>query len=225
MRPTCARALFAAENPDGTVVIAGSFDLNETNPVSHFAHPYVARLTSRGKLDTTFGGDGTVEIQDQGSVMIEGFAVLADGKVVLSFNGTASSALMRLNADGSTDTTFGDSGVASVGGASSGIIAQADGRVVVSTPSQLFRYDAAGVLDSSFADNNVPNDNQLVGIGSDGSILTYTISHKQATDVFGYTIRPARDGASRRRRACSRRGIFRLRQPGRIDSPSSGAPN
>jgi uncharacterized delta-60 repeat protein len=185
-------ALFASETSDGKVLIAGSFDLHELNPASTFSHPFVARFTSTGQLDTTFDTDGTAEISDQGNVAIKGFAVLSSGKVIVSFNGTSTSSLERLNDDGSTDTAFGSSGIAAVSGASQGILAQSDGKILVTEPSALVRYSASGNLDSSFTDGNAPDADPLGGIGSDGSIFTVSVAHKQATDPFGYTIRPIR---------------------------------
>lgn len=78
-------------------------------------HMTVARLTHAGELDTTYGNNGMVSIQMGTSSMINGIAVQRDGKLVLagvSEDPTTKQdfVVIRLNTDGSTDSSFGSMG-------------------------------------------------------------------------------------------------------------------
>ncbi|MHC2283072.1 putative delta-60 repeat protein [Bradyrhizobium diazoefficiens] len=93
--------------PDGKILVAGQSS-NGSN--TDFA---LVRYNSDGSLDTTFGIGGTVTTQI-GAGADEAFSVKlqSDGKILLSgFSNNGSNAdfaLVRYNADGSLDTTFGD---------------------------------------------------------------------------------------------------------------------
>ncbi len=75
--------------------------------------------TSAGCLDTAFGNGGKVNIPlgNSGGVVIRGGVLLSDGKIVaLVSNASLSrSQLVKVNADGSLDTTFGSGGIVDVG--------------------------------------------------------------------------------------------------------------
>jgi uncharacterized delta-60 repeat protein len=102
---------------DGKIVVAGtttSVDAGSTNIV-------VARLTTSGGLDATFGAgnsdgtpDGFVNISlGDGDDEAQALGVQSNGKIVVVGNsnsvgdGSSNIALARLNADGSLDTSFG----------------------------------------------------------------------------------------------------------------------
>ena len=109
------RGFQLALQSDGKILLAGSsFGGNST---SHFA---LARFTTSGQLDSTFGAGGKVSTDVPGD--FEGarsLAIQPDGKIVLA--GSVSNtgvyppvynfALARYNTNGSIDTTFGSSGV------------------------------------------------------------------------------------------------------------------
>jgi uncharacterized delta-60 repeat protein len=100
----------------------------------------VARYTAAGQPDPTFGTDGlenlTVGTFDNGYAV----AVQADGKILVAGASSATSSttlgsprftVVRLNTDGSTDTTFGTNGIVFVNlGASTG-----EARSIIVTPS------------------------------------------------------------------------------------------
>jgi uncharacterized delta-60 repeat protein len=145
---------------DGKLVVAG----NSGGDIA------LASNNADGSLDTSFDGVGTV-VTDFGTAddFAYGVAIQADGKIVaVGSTGTMNFlprdfALARYNADGSLDLTFGVGGKVDTDfGALEGavdIAIQADGKLVVvgtgtsSSTSQYFelaRYNANGVLDSSF---------------------------------------------------------------------------
>jgi uncharacterized delta-60 repeat protein len=144
---------------DGKVVAAGA--------VSSFLNKHyiqdmaVVRYNLDGSLDTSFGGTGEVTTSFGGGFSgADDVKVQPDGKVVAAGwtgGGSSNFALVRYNADGTLDTSFGKGkGVVSTGinGYSEFGVAmalQADGKiVVVGASGDLVRYNADGSLDASF---------------------------------------------------------------------------
>ncbi|MBF9237045.1 T9SS type A sorting domain-containing protein [Hymenobacter sp. BT683] len=122
--------IFAAlKQPDGKVLISGSFQL-----MNGQASPRVARLNADGSPDLTFraqAGSGP-------NGNITALALQPDGKILLgaehyltSYNGAPAQSLLRLNANGSLDTSFGSGGTGWLNGAISSIAVQADGHILV----------------------------------------------------------------------------------------------
>jgi uncharacterized delta-60 repeat protein len=155
----------AVQAVDGKIVAAGV-----TNENGH--HVAVVRYTASGALDTSFGTGGKVDINAAATVSgsSEGRALVLqpDGKLLIAgyaFGpGNSDLLVMRLNADGSPDTSFGTGGITRTPVGSSEDIANAmvrqpDGRIVVAGSTYaadghhdfaLARYTTAGVLDPSF---------------------------------------------------------------------------
>ncbi len=151
-----------AVQPDGKIVVSGS---GSNGSGTNFA---LVRYNADGSLDSTFGTGGKVTTPI-GTSSATGYsvAVQPDGKIVVSGSGSNGSgtnfALVRYNADGSLDSTFGTGGkVTTPIGTSSAtgysVAVQPDGKIVVSGTSSdgahddfaLVRYDADGSLDSTF---------------------------------------------------------------------------
>jgi uncharacterized delta-60 repeat protein len=104
------RGFALALAPDGKIVVAGF----AWNAVRNRSMAAVARLTSDGVLDTTFDGDGRVVTEWPMRQQDPVTAVVAqpDGKIVLGSGYTGPDfALMRLNQNGSVDSSFGSQGV------------------------------------------------------------------------------------------------------------------
>jgi uncharacterized delta-60 repeat protein len=158
-------AFAVAIQADGKIVVAGSRKANQTD--FQFA---VSRYDANGSHDASFGGDGTVisQLQDFSRGEAYEIALQPDGKILVKgivFNLSRSvSVIIRYNADGSLDNTFGSGGVVyePYTGASqfSGDIAvQLDGRIV--TAHQLddrfavTRYKSNGALDTQFSGGTV----------------------------------------------------------------------
>jgi uncharacterized delta-60 repeat protein len=145
------------EQSDGKIVVAGSSFQSSNWEFS------VVRLQADGSLDTTFGTGGKV-ITGVGASADYCYAIAQqeDGKLVLAGNALASIecvAVVRLNADGSLDTTFGTGGklilpVGSIAAQANGVAVQPDGKIVV----------------VGFAWNSTNRDFLLVRLNSDGSL-------------------------------------------------------
>ena len=129
-----------------------------------------------GTLDPTFDLDGvaTAAIGPTGTEDVAyAVAIQPDGKVVVAGRSGGDFAVVRFNADGSLDTTFGSnghvttsvsSGTASPPWASEarGVVIQPDGKIVVagssggsSTDFGVVRYNADGSLDTTFSGDGI----------------------------------------------------------------------
>ena len=147
---------------DGKILVAG-YAHNGMN--NDFA---IVRFNTDGSLDTTFDSDGIRLIDIAGGDdSAQGIAVQSDGKIVVggvaAVVGNNDFAAIRLNADGSLDTTFDTDGkVTTAIGAGAdearGLAIQPDGRIVLAGYSHngtnedvaLVRYNTDGSLDTGF---------------------------------------------------------------------------
>ena len=147
-----------------------------------------------GDLDSTFGQNGRTTLTIPGTSTSESgsaVAIQADGKAVVAGSANNNIAIMRLNTDGSLDTTFGFGGkVASSAGYEGDAVAiQADGKIVVGGIAtvgnegrfMIARYLANGDIDQSFGtlgsttisfgNPNATSFLHAVAIQSDGKII------------------------------------------------------
>ena len=177
--------------PDGKIVVAGYADVSG---VDRFA---LVRYNSDGILDTSFNSNGKVTTAvGTGTCKGQGVALQGDGKIVVvgySFNagGQSCFTVLRYGADGSLDTSFGDSGkvttaVAKQSDAES-VAMQSDGKIVVAGNSFIdggnndfgvVRYNANGTLDTTFngtgkatADFGAHDLGHSVAVHEDGRIV------------------------------------------------------
>ena len=171
-----ARTDFAAQKdgvaalvlqPDGKLVAAGS-TLNPTIPPPlGFDYDFaLARYNTNGTLDPSFGTGGTVTTDFTGSedeataLVLQPDAKLVAAGFAVTTSGFFDFALVRYNADGTLDTSFGTGGMATTdfaGGFDVGnaLVLQSDGKLVVAGSSPagtsndfaLVRYDADGARD------------------------------------------------------------------------------
>ena len=180
-----------AAQRDGKIVVAG---YAEVGGVDQFA---LVRYNSDGSLDTTLNGSGKVTTAvGTGTCKAQGVALQDDGKIVVvgySFNAGDQSCftVLRYNADGILDTSFGDSGkvtttVAKYTSAES-VAMQSDGKIVVAGNSfidrnnsdfAVVRYNTNGTLDPSFnqtgratADFGARDSGRSVAVDRDGRIF------------------------------------------------------
>ena len=137
----------------------------------------VVRYRANGVLDTTFGGGGIVKyISGSGNAAAEGVAVQPDKKIVVS--GSAPPlvkpnamailpTVVRYNANGTVDTTFGRNGFVQVrclanskiGGDSYAIAVQSDLKIAAlahwAGHIGVFRLTANGTLDASLSSSSL----------------------------------------------------------------------
>jgi uncharacterized delta-60 repeat protein len=138
---TCRmKASAIALQPDGRVVIAADVDY-DTSPQPGI--PSLNRLTlmrrlANGGPDPSFGTNGVAQpFPTPGQFSYAGpIALQSDGKVLAGMELAYMPReyyVLRLNADGTIDTGFGDNGLAAVGGPVQGVATQSDGAVVFAT--------------------------------------------------------------------------------------------
>jgi uncharacterized delta-60 repeat protein len=168
--------------PDGKIAAAGVAD----------GQVVYALINPDGTLDTSFGGgDGVVHTPAPDFAIAWTFAASPGGKLVIggsvaSPDGQGSNwGVLRLNADGSLDSTFGAGGLATLdapGGANDvvgDLAVDHAGRVTavshVHGAYTLARFDADGTLDASFGSAGVVTGGSLaatsIRLTSDGAIL------------------------------------------------------
>jgi uncharacterized delta-60 repeat protein len=116
----------------------------------------VARLTSTGALDTTFGPNGAVVVESASQIGdVEQIRLDASGNIYVGARGAR---VFRLTPNGALDTTFGTDGIASTGlsGSAGSLELDSAGRIYVSGIRQfkaaVARLDSSGTLDPSFGD-------------------------------------------------------------------------
>lgn len=152
--------------PDGKIVLVGhcsdSEDISQPNP----PQVLVARLTTDGSLDPSFGAGGVVAVQVGLGASPQSYAdslvLQSDGKIVVG--GWATDALnnlvfmvARLNADGSFDSAFGTGGTvteSSLPGVSA-LALESAGKIVGAGNGFVARLNPDGSFDTSFASDGV----------------------------------------------------------------------
>lgn len=117
---------------DGKILLAGSIRYNQTGPLAFAA----VRLLPSGALDPAFGSGGIAEVPIGNEAIANAVAIQPDGKIVLG--GTAllvhnQFAAVRLNSDGSLDTSFGNGGITTLppNGGAWGMVLQPNGDIVL----------------------------------------------------------------------------------------------
>lgn len=138
-----------AVQPDGKVIVCGSFTNFIATPV-----PHIARINTNGTLDTSFDpGTGpndqvyTVALQPDGKIVI--------GGAFTSYNGVTRNRIARLNSDGSLDPTFSSD----LNNWVTSVEFQPDGKILTTgffttcngiTRNRIARLTTSGLLDFTF---------------------------------------------------------------------------
>lgn len=149
--------------PDDRLVVAGYTEDASGKDIA------LVRYMPNGNRDNSFGSGGIVTTKiGSGDDVANALAIQSDGKIVIagnSNNGVKTDfALVRYNADGSLDTSFGTGGkvITAIGTyreSANSVAIQPDGKIVVGGSTFLFvglsyfavvRYNPDGSLDSTF---------------------------------------------------------------------------
>ncbi|SEM14231.1 delta-60 repeat domain-containing protein/Por secretion system C-terminal sorting domain-containing protein [Chryseobacterium taichungense] len=164
-----------ATQPDGKIIAVGAATVGSSNNNTFYA----VRFNANGAIDTTFGSNGYFNL-DMSGLGYNNFArtveLQPDGKIILGgavaqyINGdNYYFGVLRLNGNGTVDTTFGNQGksIFSMSSSSStinqikDIALQADGKIIVagtyynspSTDFAVARLNTDGSLDSDFSND------------------------------------------------------------------------
>jgi uncharacterized delta-60 repeat protein len=164
--------------PDGKILLAGNFRL-----VNRVVRSAIARLNADGSLDTTFNPPDLGRPGDAPPV-INAFALQSNGKIIAggvftTANGEWRYYIMRLNADGSLDTTFPNQFEYLPNPEIFSIYVYPDDRFLVGgrfnaplpgVSNNIRRFNADGSPDSSFNYNGDPVFNNFT-VQPDGKVL------------------------------------------------------
>jgi uncharacterized delta-60 repeat protein len=180
---TASYALAVAVQPDLKVVAVGHAAVVQKHRIVNELS--LVRYNNDGTLDGSFGSGGIAMLPaNEWYLAYEASALQADGKIVVAIDASGTSftdtnwEILRFNANGSLDTTFGGSGTGKVITAFPGgyaipeaiAIQPTDGKIVVVGSANgalgVARYTTGGTLDTSF--------------GSGGEVIT-PISPSAAT--------------------------------------------
>ncbi|HEX3148672.1 MAG TPA: Ig-like domain-containing protein [Gemmataceae bacterium] len=182
--------------PDGKIIVAGYGSSSSTQS----GEMVIVRLRTNGTLDgSTFGVGGVVRLTFGSGVFTNllDAAIQPDGKIVLSGNIGSSFAVVRLNADGTLDTTFDGDGWTTTalssasGNFAYGVAVAPNGKIVAAgvtgqgsaSTSRLavVRYNTDGSRDTSFGSGGVRETDVLgtsyseqatdVAVQSDGKVV------------------------------------------------------
>jgi uncharacterized delta-60 repeat protein len=180
--------------PNGAIVVSGKPQGSQAG----FDHTDVARYNANGTLDTSFGSGGKLTLA--GVDVGQGLARQPDGRFVLVGTTTVGTfptssarfALMRLNADGSPDASFGTAGTVNTAftfnAGALAVALQGDGKIVAAGSTVLevqpnfvvARYNGDGSLDTTLGNGtgNLSIDffgfsdgAQSVAVQADGKIV------------------------------------------------------
>lgn len=163
---------------DGKILVGGSFESYEGN-----LGRGLVRLNADGSRDTSFNsGSGFINNDSQGKIY--SISVQSDGKILVGgnfneYNGSPENKIIRLNADGSIDTSFNTgSGFNNI---VRSISTQNDGKILVGgyfteynglTENNIIRLDADGSKDATFNTGVGFNDTvNTISVQNDGKIL------------------------------------------------------
>ncbi|MFV8388797.1 T9SS sorting signal type C domain-containing protein [Flavobacterium sp. LB1P71] len=136
---------------DGSIIVVGSFTKYNGVNANH-----IARVLPNGNLDTSFvTGSGTSGSAEELQIQIDGKIIVAGS--FISFNGTTCNRIIRLNTNGSIDTTFGIG--TSFNGDIGALLLQSDGKILVggdftifngTLANKIIRLNTNGSIDGSF---------------------------------------------------------------------------
>lgn len=165
---------------DNKIIMGGNFTTYNGTPINS-----IARLNTNMSLDTTFqvgtGANNVVyccEIQTDGKIVI--------GGEFTNYNGNLRNGLVRLNTNGSIDTSFTiGTGINNPGQGLNSIKAmavQSDGKIIIgglftsyngTARINLARLNANGTLDNTFVSNFISDGNtvECIEIQNDGKII------------------------------------------------------
>jgi uncharacterized delta-60 repeat protein len=159
---------------DGKIVVAGGTTVSSNGSTEGA----LARYTTTGGLDTTFGTGGLVlqTLVDGG--VFSGLAIQSDGKILtVAPDNDFKLAVFRYNPNGTPDTTFGTDGIAAVTISlvfTTGPLALLpDGRILATANNTLVRLLSSGQLDTSFGTGGLASivNSGALGVLPGGKIL------------------------------------------------------
>lgn len=141
---------------DGKIVLSGS----ELKAGGENAFKLL-RINANGSLDSGFGSVGVFTLQYVDMSRGQSIRLQTDSKIIVAGMGNAKGKIIRVNTNGTLDTTFGSSGYYTLLTAYmlAGVSIQTDGKIVsvVNESSTVLRLNADGTIDTSFGSSGYLN--------------------------------------------------------------------
>jgi uncharacterized delta-60 repeat protein len=173
--------------PDGKLVVLGNFvTYNGTSTIR------VALLNQDGTLDMTFknnSGTGLVSGFNDGNA---GLVVQPDNKIIIgttnvtSYNGTSTSQIIRLNADGTLDKTFTDHiGLGLSSGQVVNLALTSDGSLIIGGTVQKFNNISLSAFGVTLLKTKTPDAPAVAAV--DGHVYSSTLNIATSTVLFSGT--------------------------------------
>jgi uncharacterized delta-60 repeat protein len=196
-----------AIQPDGKILLGGDF-----GTFNGVALTRMARLNANGTLDTAFN----TNLGSTGNTTPNSMVVQVDGKIMVGgwfggWTGTPADRIMRLNANGTLDSSFMSNAGTGANNIVRTVAIQPDGKILIGgdfttfngvTVNRIVRLNANGTLDSSFMSNagtGANNTVNAIAIQPDGKILVggifTTFNGVAANRIVGLSADGTRDTA------------------------------
>jgi uncharacterized delta-60 repeat protein len=187
---------------DGKILLGGDFTTWNGTAVG-----YIVRLNSNGTRDTTF----TTNNGTGANSSIRSMTIQSDGKILLggdftTWNGTTVGRIVRLNSDGTRDTSFTTSTGTGANNTIRSIAVQSDGKILLggdfttwngTTVGRIVRLGSTGTRDTSFTTSVGTGANNIimsVAVQSDGKILAGGYFTSWSSTTVGRIVRLNSDG-------------------------------
>ena len=191
-----------AQQSDGKLIIVGSFTEWNGSTVGR-----IVRLNTDGTIDTTFSTNiGTGATQDISRVNLQTTGKLVVTGSFTSWSGSTVGRIVRLNTDGTIDTTFSTNAGTGFNSFTYGSVVQSDDKIVVvgnfasyngTTANRVLRLNADGTLDTTFSTNigaGPGSQATRVALQSNGQILVAQGFTTWAGTTVGSLVRLNTDG-------------------------------
>ncbi len=157
---------------DGKIILVGRTAQLPGTPDLHFDLA-VMRFTTNGTPDMTFNGTGILTIDTSGADEVgQSVIVQPDGKILIGGSRSTNNSqgvLIRLNPNGSFDSSFGNGGMiinpvgSNMVNDISTLALQSDGKILAGGTLSIARYNTNGTLDVGFARYGVANTGIEIG--------------------------------------------------------------
>lgn len=171
-----ASAVSVGLQANGSIIVGGC--------ITPGTQSFIARFTSSGVLDTSFGSSGIV-FNSSNAALITNLSIDSDDSIVVAgtwqINSVNNAYLQRYNNDGSLNTSFGNAGIVllTYGGWQynifNSVVIQSDEKIVAAGGAGIYtlvaRYNSDGTLDASFGTSGILTDS----IGSQDQLRSVLI--------------------------------------------------
>jgi uncharacterized delta-60 repeat protein len=172
-----------AKQSDGKIILGGAF-----TSFNSLSSNFIIRLNKDGSIDPSFQTNSATPLSTD---FVNSIAVQSDGKILVvgnfsSIRSVSVNNIIRLNSNGTNDTTFISNIGTGANGAINVVLVQADGKILLAgaftsfngtSANRLVRLNSNGTLDTSFIAS--------IGTGASGNILSMAIQPSDDKIIIG----------------------------------------